>query len=113
MVIKITQAEVRKLVGAALHLDPETFYIEITDCAPAAARQAIDILHALRDATATFPLYHSSQKISCIKMFRDGCPKAPDHEGNFYSVVGLADAKWAVENVAVAIRNLELTGNLR
>lgn len=113
MIIKLTQAEVRDIVGRALNLIPATFDIEISDCAPGAARRAIDILYALKTAVSEFAAYRTHDKIACIKRFRDLCPKEPDVNGVLYSCVGLADSKWAVENVSVAIRNLELTGSIK
>lgn len=112
MIIKLTQAEVHRFVASKLDLAPDTFTIEITDCAPSAARQAIDVQYALRCAIRDFPRYGIDEKISCIKRFRDLCPKAPDVNGALYPVVGLRDAKWAIENVPAALRNLELTGHL-
>lgn len=113
MIIELTQAEVRDIVGRALNLTPATFEIEISDCSPHAARRAIDLLTALKTAVSDFPDYRLTQKIACIKRFRDLCPKEPDVNDMLYSCVGLADAKWAVENVEVAIRNIELTGSVK
>lgn len=110
MIIKLTQAEIQGFVAVALSLNPARFTIEISDDL---SRETADILHALRSAVSAFPLHHSIQKISCIKMFRACCPKSPGYNGELCCVVGLADCKWAVENVADAIRNLETTGKIR
>jgi len=71
---------------------------------------------ALHKVQKEFPRHFAEQKISAIKLFRELVPKVENpHNPNGDKVpgVGLADGKWAVENIETALDNLNKYSKLR
>lgn len=107
MIIKLTSAEVKRFVSVALNLNPATFSIEIVQVC------SNPIAVALAQAVKDFPCCKGFEKIPAIKRFRELAPRKVDSYGNTTSEIGLADAKWAVENVEQALANLASHNALR
>lgn len=97
MIIKLTSVEVKDFVGRALGLT-NPFELEIVPVNPIAV--------ALAQAVKEFPDCKGYEKIPAIKRFRELAPRKVDVYGNTTSAIGLADAKWAVENAEQALANL-------
>jgi len=69
---------------------------------------------ALMETKKAYPRYFAEEKISAIKRFRElGGYSVPDSFGRSSVLVGLADAKWAIENMEQALDNLNKYGKLR
>ena len=69
---------------------------------------------ALKQTITEYPRYFKDQKILAIKHLREtGGRTAPDQFGQTSPLIGLADAKWAIENVELAFDNLQKYGKLR
>lgn len=93
MKIIVTKAEVAALVRKTFNLDAAV-EVEILDISiPPDALRVINAVKALR--------YKTDQKIQSIKTIRDGMPG-----------LGLADAKYIVENFDKYLSVLESTGRL-
>lgn len=103
MTIKLTTHELLDLARTGLGLPAGiVFDIEISD------DSVSEILAALRRALAEYPAHASHEKIPAIKAFRNYCPKNSD--GN---LLGLCEAKWAIENSQLALKNIEKFGRLQ
>lgn len=111
MNIKLTLTEATELIRQALkvpkHQDLKV-QIFVED------HPLVVLLHQVK---TEFPHHTSHQKISAIKKFRDLSPQV---EGEMYGggkrmvpSIGLAEAKWAVENMQQAIDNLTKYGKIQ
>lgn len=108
MKLTLTLSESTELIRKALSLPKdEIFVVDInTDVHP--------LTIALRQVLKEFPLYGTTQKISAIKRFRELAPQVASlnyhGQNTMSSCIGLADAKWAVENVDFTFANLIRNG---
>jgi len=107
MNIKLTLTEATELIRAALKVPKhQTLTVQIfVENHPTAI-----ILDGIRKE---FPRYFADQKISAIKKFRELTPGPTDSFGRTVSMMGLAESKWAIENLDQAIDNLNKYGKLQ
>jgi hypothetical protein len=108
MNIKLTLTEATELIRVALKV-PKHQDLTV---------QIIVVSHpyavALHETKRMFPRYYAEQKISAIKHLREtGGRTAADVHGQTSPLIGLADAKWAIENYDAALDNLNKYGKLR
>lgn len=106
----MTKSEALAIIKSTLNVHyPDGYDIEISD----------DVEHAwtkiLRSVLKAYPMHATREKIAAIRALRDGVGKTePDPiDGRTFFLVGLADAKWAIENPSPAIHNLNRIGKIR
>jgi hypothetical protein len=109
MKINLTLDEVTEFVRQALGILPsQRFELFIQN----PEKNPVAIL--LRQICQEFPRHLGEQKIVAIKAFRERGPQEWNIDYNGYrSSIGLGDAKWAIENPAAAVENLEKYGQIR